>query len=100
MYADDVGLVERVLRAELERQWDLAGQAQLLIDAIDGEVAALLVDRAGYLRDLEAAVAVSEGIGAVLGVDVGLSAGVDPYDVAFGSSTKVEPVKGRTWDES
>ena len=100
MYADDAGLVEKVLRAELERQWDLAGQAQLLIDAIDGEVAALLVDRAGYLRDLEAAVAVSEGIGAVLGVDVGLSAGVDPYEVAFGSSVKVEPVKGRTWDES
>ena len=97
MYADDVGLVEKVLRAELERQWDLAGQAQLLIDAIDGEVAALLEDRAGYVRDLEAAVAVSEGISAELGVDVGLSAGVDPYEVAFGSSVKVEPVKGRTW---
>lgn len=97
MYADDAGLVENVLRAELERQWDLAGQAQLLIDAIDGEVAALLEDRAGYVRDLEAAVAVSEGIGAVLGVDVGLSAGVDPYEVAFGSSVRVEPVKGRTW---
>ena len=34
MYADDAGLVEKVLRAELERQWDLAAQAQLWIDTI------------------------------------------------------------------
>ena len=100
MYADDAGLVEKVLRAELERQWDLAAQAQLWIDTMDTEIAVLTEYRAGYVRDLEAAVAVSEGIGAVLGVDVGLSAGVDPYEVAFGSSVKVEPVKGRTWDES
>ena len=100
MYADDAGLVERVLRAELERQLDLALDAQLLIDAVDIEVAALLADRAGYVRDLEAAVAVTGGISAELGVEPGLVAGVDPYEVAFGVTAKVEPVKGRTWDES
>ena len=100
MYADDAGLVEKVLRAELERQLGLAGDAQLWIDVMDTEIAVLTKHRAGYVRDLEAAVAVSEGISAELGVEPGLGAGDDPYGVAFGVTAKVEPVKGRTWDES
>lgn len=100
MYADDAGFVRDVLEAELERQWGLAGDAQLLIDAVDAEVAVLLADRAGYVRDLEAAIAVAGGIGAELGVEpglVGVGGEVDPYEVAFGVAAKVEPVKGRTW---